>query len=80
MERKRGYESPATKKRIRFASCALHFSRLTDRFIRSLHNFVKSLRVYIKMIQGTHTLLDLPWTKRREQEPGSRKQVPRRNT
>jgi hypothetical protein len=73
MERKEGYESRATKKRIRFACCVLHFSRLTNKFIRSLHNFVKSLSVYMKIVQAMHTLLDLRRTKKREQEPSSRK-------
>jgi hypothetical protein len=52
MERKEGYEPAAAENRIRFACCALHFSRLTNKFMRSLHNFVKSLCVYTKIIQG----------------------------
>jgi hypothetical protein len=74
MERKEGYESPAAQNCVRFACCALHFSRLTNKFIRSLDIFVKSLCVYTKIIQGIDTLLDLLRSK-----SGSRGEVLRSN-
>src|SRR5580704_6117008 len=50
--KKEGYCKLAVGSSAQITCCALHFSRLTNKFIRSFNNSVKSLCVYMKIIQG----------------------------